>query len=239
MARPCASQKGSFLRRWLWSESLRIRGQRFSGCLLRSSVSYKVDSTFMANTLLTTGLLCVIAAIIGGGIEALGGKVPVIESLKRQIALGVFGIILLLGAWLSSSSSSQKFVNPSATLQELRAIETLAQERDRWLNNLWLIDEVGRKFNRFEGQSCVIDKESVLPTLRQIRLDGADTLQIQDMLTQLMSQIDAAYEGISLQGGGSCWIVPSSVVQLRSDLRRYIAAHLNKINRRLESEAKR
>lgn len=58
----------------------------------------------MATTLLTTGLLCVIAAIVGGGIEALGGKVPVIESSKRQTALGLFGIVLLLGAWFSSSS---------------------------------------------------------------------------------------------------------------------------------------
>ena len=59
----------------------------------------------MATTLLTTGLLCVIAAIVGGGIEALGGKMPVIQSSKRQTILGLFGIILLLGAWFSSSSN--------------------------------------------------------------------------------------------------------------------------------------
>jgi hypothetical protein len=61
----------------------------------------------MATTLLTTGLLCVIAAIVGGGIEAFGGKVPVIQSSKRQTALGLFGIILLLGALYSSSSKDQ------------------------------------------------------------------------------------------------------------------------------------
>jgi hypothetical protein len=60
----------------------------------------------MATTLLTTGLLCVIAAIVGGGIEALGGKVPVIQSSKRQTALGLFGTILLLGAWFSPSSNA-------------------------------------------------------------------------------------------------------------------------------------
>jgi len=59
----------------------------------------------MAVTLLTTGLLCVIAAIVGGGIEAFGGKVPVIQSSKRQTALGLFGILLLLGAYVSSSSN--------------------------------------------------------------------------------------------------------------------------------------
>jgi len=62
----------------------------------------------MATTLLTTGLLCVIAAIVGGGIEAFGGKVPVIQSSKRQAALGLFGIVLLLGAWFSSSSNAAK-----------------------------------------------------------------------------------------------------------------------------------
>ena len=58
----------------------------------------------MTTTLLTTGLLCVIAAIVGGGIEAVVGKVPVIKSPKRQIALGIFGVTLLLGAFFSSSS---------------------------------------------------------------------------------------------------------------------------------------
>ena len=66
----------------------------------------------MATTLLTTGLLCLIAAIVGGGIEALGGKIPVIQSSKRQTALGLFGIILLLGAWFSSSSSVSPGVVP-------------------------------------------------------------------------------------------------------------------------------
>ena len=66
----------------------------------------------MAATLLTTGLLCVIAALVGGGIEVLGGKVPVIQSSKRQTALGLFGIVLLLGADVVSSSSLSHGVAP-------------------------------------------------------------------------------------------------------------------------------
>jgi hypothetical protein len=73
----------------------------------------------MATTLLTTGLLCVIAAIVGGGIEALGGKVPVIQSTKRQTVLGLFGMILLLGAWFSSSGSSKLRAVPRAELAKL------------------------------------------------------------------------------------------------------------------------
>lgn len=62
----------------------------------------------MATTLLTTGLLCVFAAIVGGGLQAFGAKVPIIESTRRQLVLSIFGVVLLIGAWVSSSSNGLK-----------------------------------------------------------------------------------------------------------------------------------
>lgn len=50
-------------------------------------------------TLLTTGLLCMIAAIVGGGVKALGGEMPVIQSPKRQFVLFLFGLALLVSAY--------------------------------------------------------------------------------------------------------------------------------------------
>jgi len=47
-------------------------------------------------TLISVGVACVIAAIVGGGLEAFGIKVPVLNSASRKITLGTFGVVLLL-----------------------------------------------------------------------------------------------------------------------------------------------
>lgn len=49
----------------------------------------------MNATLITAGVVCVIAAIVGGGLKAFRIELPVVHSLARQIALGVFGVVLL------------------------------------------------------------------------------------------------------------------------------------------------
>jgi hypothetical protein len=50
----------------------------------------------MQTTLLTTGLVCIIAAIIGGGLKGFGIEVPLLQSLPRQFALGILGCVLVL-----------------------------------------------------------------------------------------------------------------------------------------------
>jgi hypothetical protein len=51
----------------------------------------------MSDTILGFGLLCIAAAIIGGGLSAAGTKIPVINSVLRQVLLSVFGALLVLG----------------------------------------------------------------------------------------------------------------------------------------------
>jgi len=51
----------------------------------------------MGNTVLTLGLVCITAAIVGGGLKAFKIEVPVIASVKRQLLLAGFGIVLLAG----------------------------------------------------------------------------------------------------------------------------------------------
>jgi hypothetical protein len=50
----------------------------------------------MATTLLTAGLACLIAAIVGGGLKAWGIEIPALQSLKRQVLLASLGIALAL-----------------------------------------------------------------------------------------------------------------------------------------------
>ena len=48
----------------------------------------------MEATLLTVGLACLMAAIVGGGLKAFGVEIPALASGWRQIALGALGILL-------------------------------------------------------------------------------------------------------------------------------------------------
>jgi len=58
----------------------------------------------LSTTLITAGVACIIAAIIGGGLKAFGIEIPLLQSKKRQVLLGILGIILI---GLSISTSSQ------------------------------------------------------------------------------------------------------------------------------------
>jgi len=49
----------------------------------------------MENTLLNIGIACIISAIVGGGLKGFGIEFPLF-NLKRQIILGVFGVILVI-----------------------------------------------------------------------------------------------------------------------------------------------
>jgi hypothetical protein len=53
----------------------------------------------MESTLLTAGLACLIAAVIGGGLKAFGVEIPVLTTWQRQLALFVLGLVLCLVAF--------------------------------------------------------------------------------------------------------------------------------------------
>jgi hypothetical protein len=54
-----------------------------------------VDQT-VEKTLLTVGIACIVAAIVGGGFEAFGIKIPLLNSKGRQVALAALGAVLVL-----------------------------------------------------------------------------------------------------------------------------------------------
>lgn len=49
----------------------------------------------MNEVLLTAGVAAVFIAVVGGGAKALGFEVPVLESGRRQLALGIVGVAFL------------------------------------------------------------------------------------------------------------------------------------------------
>jgi hypothetical protein len=50
----------------------------------------------MDSTLLLLGIACIIAAIVGGGLKAVGFEFPALSSIGRQFALAALGVILVL-----------------------------------------------------------------------------------------------------------------------------------------------
>jgi hypothetical protein len=44
---------------------------------------------------LIAGIVCVVAAIVGGGLKAFGIEMPILKNRSRQLSLGAFGIVLL------------------------------------------------------------------------------------------------------------------------------------------------
>jgi hypothetical protein len=85
-------------------------------------------------TLILLGIVCVIGAIVGGGLKAAGAEIPVITSGHRQVLLGAAGVVLVVVALVTHShmpvpitpeptSSSQ---NQSPTVKLVRDGLTLA-----------------------------------------------------------------------------------------------------------------
>jgi hypothetical protein len=55
----------------------------------------------MQTTFLTVGIACLIAAIAGGGLKAFGLEIPVLNSVPRQLVLGVLGAAFVaVSIWL-------------------------------------------------------------------------------------------------------------------------------------------
>jgi hypothetical protein len=52
----------------------------------------------MNTTLLTAGVAAIILAVVGGGASVFGATVPVIPTLRRQLALGLVGVAFLAAA---------------------------------------------------------------------------------------------------------------------------------------------
>jgi hypothetical protein len=93
----------------------------------------------MNATLLAVGLVSLIAAIVGGGLKMLGNELPVLQSVRRQVMLGVVGVLLIgiamRSEWVPAvdagddSSASRDVAGPSPepTVAETAANLTPAQ----------------------------------------------------------------------------------------------------------------
>jgi hypothetical protein len=87
-------------------------------------------------TLILLGIVCVIGAIVGGGLKAAGAEIPVITSGHRQVLLGAAGVVLVVVALVTHShmlvpttpepTSSSQNPSPTTTVKLVRDGLTLA-----------------------------------------------------------------------------------------------------------------
>jgi hypothetical protein len=78
----------------------------------------------MNDILLSAGAACVILAVVGGGATAFGVEIPVLNSVRRQVALGVVGIGFLAAAFVvgNGSASSNNPGNPAVAAYQQEAL---------------------------------------------------------------------------------------------------------------------
>jgi hypothetical protein len=65
-------------------------------------------------------VLCVIAAIVGGGLQGAGYTLPAIGSWPREVALGAVGVVLTLGGRLALDAAGARGQVACARRQRLR-----------------------------------------------------------------------------------------------------------------------
>jgi hypothetical protein len=70
--------------------------------------------------LIPLGVLCVIAAIVGGGLQGAGYTLPAIGSWPREVALGAVGVVLTLGGRLALDAAGARGQVACARRQRLR-----------------------------------------------------------------------------------------------------------------------
>lgn len=70
----------------------------------------------MITTLITVGIACLLAAIIGGGFKGLGVEIPVLRSRNRQIVLAMAGAVLLGSAAGEHYRQQRMLIDPDNEL---------------------------------------------------------------------------------------------------------------------------
>lgn len=72
----------------------------------------------LTNALLGFGLFCISAAIVGGGFKAFGFELGPLTSVRRQVGLFVFGLLLLAISGQRAIVSAWRTVFPYPTIVE-------------------------------------------------------------------------------------------------------------------------
>ncbi|MGH8885731.1 MAG: FG-GAP repeat domain-containing protein [Egibacteraceae bacterium] len=88
------------------------------------------------NPLVLIGLVCVIAAIVGGGLKLSGIEIPVLMSVRRQLLLASLGIALMAGVGIARLVERSASPGESGDAQPPLANVRVSQEVE---SGLWMV----------------------------------------------------------------------------------------------------
>jgi hypothetical protein len=80
------------------------RATRLTGHGLRALVVAGRRDDAVSNSLLIAGIVCMAAAVVAGGAGMAGAKVPVLDTIPRQIMLFVLGLMVVLASYVISAT---------------------------------------------------------------------------------------------------------------------------------------
>jgi hypothetical protein len=124
---------------------------------------------FTDNAFLVAGLTCLIAALVGGGLNAFGIEIPVLESRFHQIGVGILGLILIALAFeLESVPRRKPLENHEAQKEVSLELRSTPDHADIFLD--WVAK--GQTPVRLEGRPItgllVMMKDGYQPQFRSI-----------------------------------------------------------------------
>jgi hypothetical protein len=108
----------------------------------------------MNTTLLSAGAAAIILAVVGGGASVLGATVPVIPTLKRQVALGLVGVAFIGLAVLLRDTTGNDGTNNDVHAYQQRVVAACHD-----------LVQVGRELPPF-SEGGTIDRDRYLAWLR-------------------------------------------------------------------------
>ena len=78
------------------------------------------------------GSVCIIAAIVGGGLKVIGNEFPILSSRSRQLALAGVGVILVVISLLSFNSGGSPSPTSPGSQQQIFSYPTIGGYRLDW-----------------------------------------------------------------------------------------------------------
>lgn len=74
----------------------------------------------MTTTFLTIGLVCIIGAIVGGGLKAFQIEIPALHSSRRQAILAALGCLLVIASFALWQSGKPEPIRPEVELLDTK-----------------------------------------------------------------------------------------------------------------------
>jgi Sel1 repeat len=127
----------------------------------------------MAVTLISLGIVCILSAIVGGGLKALGTEIPVVASPRRQLMLFAAGVVLVSSSYyFGPRIDSGKELADGLRLYDLgrqteafEHLETAAKAR-----NIEAQYHYGQML--YDGEGCKPNKEQGMRWIRKAAEGG-------------------------------------------------------------------